>query len=270
MPQELLPPPAATVTIHVGALGFPAIAPTRRSADNGHYFRAANEAWQAGMAVRALGLLHCLGAGSVGYFTYLLSLANPRWLTGWNQHHGMGLRNDTTTGTAPFVRGDWAYRRPIWFAVRRLVWLVSQSSDAEVLYAERGAIVLQFTARSGFGMFDKSWKYLTIAWVDQYAMNEKAVYDENNPDTRSGGIYLTFPGSSHDLVDLVPVVTPLAVLDSLGYQDASEAWGAVSMSGSVVTGIGNLRALISPTDPVSTPAPFAIYPNAPCSSVEDE
>jgi hypothetical protein len=181
----------ADILTHFGAVAwsvsgvqFQALAPGEPS---GEYFEDNNLTYQAGMLVRRLLFIRALGSSRVLWHTYISNLADKSGLQGgeWGQFTANGLRNDLydslAVSSSPYPRQydgfsmrSSAWRRPSWFAYRRLLWLVDAADSISIVHADNGAFLLRLHSRAGFGApageaiaqrYDIAW----VAWLDEFS-----------------------------------------------------------------------------------------------------
>jgi hypothetical protein len=204
--------------------------------------------------VRCLASLVATGVDVVHWFCFMLSPTSRHGLaTVVGESATMGLHNDVDPGSGqyglPFQAAD-AYPRPAWYSFRRLVWLLAAAPDAaEVLYAERGFVVLRFTSILGIHIgpagesYSSGWRYAYLAWVDQHAANKSA----SNPDPRSGsGVFDLYDAANlgYQPLDLVPTIRSsrfASAVDGNGYAQVD------SLRWSVSGGMAGVRSF--PLDP---------------------
>jgi hypothetical protein len=183
------------------------------------YNENASDLFQAGELVRRLLLLRALGAQRICWHTLMSDIAPP-----WGGvFKTLGLRNDYNNpdyDPQPTVfQAQAAFRRPAWFAYRRLVWLISQADSVSVHKNSGYVTVVELTSKSGFDLpYDSEYglpapeglsppqRYSRafVAWVDQEAAQE-STYDLVLYDRAEAG---------YRLLSLVPTVTMVDLADS--------------------------------------------------------
>ena len=248
-------------TIHVGEMGFQAVGPANPQHNvTEEYYSPANETYQAGMAVRWFSTWSALGAGSAIWFTHIGGASDTSDTSGaWGKYQGMGLHGDTYDSADPanptYSAAAYGYRRPIWYALRRLNYLLSQcdSSGFQVYYADRGAVVITMQARSTFrfsdgdgGTGDTRLKFGAIAWVDEFADEPHTLYattDVVRP--AGGGISLFYKNlNNFEYVSLAPDVTTAAGTDANGYEATEPpVWPDVTHDAPAVAGVSSTSTL---------------------------
>ncbi len=170
----------------------------------GSYYYDSNPLLQAGMLVRRLLFCRVLGSSRVLWHTYMSTIKDKNKGWGYNanndqakgQYNANGLRNDlydsvmAVTAASPtsskrserqlwahsadgFRHERHAWRRPAWFAYRRLIWLMSEITSQEIVLSAAGATVIRLGCRGGFPYPRAAGKsdHVTawIAWLDQTA-----------------------------------------------------------------------------------------------------
>jgi len=132
-----------------------------------------SELLQAGMLVRRMVQLRALGVAPVGWHAYISTTKQEDEQGTWSYFTGMGLRRDVMGEREKFK--DRGFRRPGWYAMRRLAWLLSQSTNIEaVVNTSYGAVYKLTTPRgvaSPTAWEDRSaprrWNGVLVAWLDQ-------------------------------------------------------------------------------------------------------
>ncbi len=265
-------------TIHVGEMGFQAVGPAVPTSSSEEYYSPANETYQAGMAVRWFSTWSALGAGSAIWFTHTGGASDTSDTSGtWGKYQGMGLHGDTydsaDTANPTYSAAAYGYRRPIWYALRRLNYLLSQcdSSGFQVYYADRGAVVITMQARSTFrfsdgdgGTVDTGLQFGAIAWVDEFADEPDTVYATTDAVRQvGGGISLYYDDlATYQIVSVVPlVIADPTDTDANGYE-ATDApfWPPLGVAAPAVPVVSVVPASTSATSgrglPVGVPAGF--------------
>jgi len=142
------------------------------------YNPEASPEFQAGELVRRLLLLlHALGAERVSWHTFMSDIAP----SSWSLFSTTGLRNDY--GGA-FSQSANAWRRPSWFAYRRLLWLLSHADKLDTVTTGSGLVqIVELRSDKGFPIpYDlefqtlavikgpqRRYKRAYVAWMDQEA-----------------------------------------------------------------------------------------------------
>jgi len=117
------------------------------------YSEDASPLMQAGMLVRRLLYAKAKGASRVLWHTFMATL-DDRAGAFDTQYTANGLRNDlydlenSAHGAYPssnrtFTWYEHAWRRPSWYALRRLAWLLSRTSGSRVLVDQDSAVVIR-------------------------------------------------------------------------------------------------------------------------------
>jgi len=117
------------------------------------YSKDASPLMQAGMLVRRLLYAKAKGATRVLWHTFMATL-DDRAGAFDTQYTANGLRNDlydlehSQHGAYPssnetFTWYEHAWRRPSWYALRRLAWLLSRTSGSRVLVDQDSAVVIR-------------------------------------------------------------------------------------------------------------------------------
>lgn len=233
----------------VGAVGFPGVFPDGIPEIDvrAPYYNYANTLLQAGMLARYLCLFQAAGVSRSTWFcTYLQPMpgsANQSPIQ-WNKEGvGTGLHNDVYLQKLPgeyqnfAARGAW--RRPAWFTYRRVAWLLSLADGPGTLFENsEGRTVLRFRLRTRLSLrqdVSLGYRYLWVAWVDQYADSECLhgsfrLFSVDHPgpvgiSTMSMWLRDT-TGRGYDLLSLVPHVTELNIRpgesDDNGYRQVSD------------------------------------------------
>ncbi len=157
--------------------------------DPGISFQGTNELYQGAMVVRRLLMAYASGASR----SCLYSDFNEP--TPWNEPFekmwSTGLRNDVyvdssevmvsppwyfdATDADGFLQGTHAWRRPAWYALQRMVWLLHQAGSVELrAHPESRDVLIKLTASNGFRHPDDAdaepgdeitvWDEAWIAW----------------------------------------------------------------------------------------------------------
>ena len=155
------------------------------------------------------------------WHSYLAGVQSTQSASGWGLFSAHGLRNDLYSGTR-YRRSFDSWRRPSWFAYRRLVWLLGQASSVELLHNSGQVSLVRLTSTVGFrlpvdpessgsvdwdpgshGPSDAPWRYAYVAWMDQIAAAGRRWYLELwDPE-----------GAGYDLLSMVPSVQPYVEID---------------------------------------------------------
>jgi hypothetical protein len=226
--------------------------------EDGAFFQQMNMTYQAGLLVRRL--LHIAGLGSsrVLWHTFMANLNDKH--VGWGFDNGQakgqfnanGMRNDLfdRRHLGSEYPGDYdgfeqeqhAWRRPAWFAYRRLLWLVDSADTISIVHADRGTYLLKLVSNRGFGepTGDDSVRRRSVAWV--------AWMDQFSPDSQDHFI-VTLSGrtdSSYRVLSLAPAQAPTMVIrpgdggeypvgdDDLDWE--GDGFGQTTSSASTATG----------------------------------
>ncbi len=275
----------------IGAMCFPALAPDPMEGDkyftdeNPDYpdgnpeYLTTNPEYQAGILARRMLYAKALpdGPDIVTWYTFMADLACGEFReerTTWSRYTATGLRNEIygavpggqqtarindVRTAADFYYGCDAFRRPSWFTLRRVAWLLQRAERAELLYQDEHRYVLRLTASHSFeeelqlldvsGAEDAPWreaseswapssqrerpnaggaasvayKYAYVAWFDQQPGRGKSLEDSFSfwlADASEDG---------YQLLPLVPEVTydmSCGDTDANGYPDCETvSWG---------------------------------------------
>jgi hypothetical protein len=237
------------VGVSVGEIAFPATWPLGLVASDvqAPYYQHASELLQAAMLVRMLLVLRAKRVDHVYWFCHYLkpSSSSGGYPLTWNsEYQATGLRNDLSPPQVRYseFQSRGAYPRPAWYAFRRLVWLLGQTSarfGISIPVNGNGltAIRLRFRYPIRIGPdgreLQSSYKYAWVIWVDQFA-DSSCLHPA--PDERTYapvGAYLSdTAGTGYQYLSLVPEVTvdfAARTVDGNGYKDVSEVdwnWGS--------------------------------------------
>ncbi|MFZ5479296.1 MAG: hypothetical protein ACOZNI_21200 [Myxococcota bacterium] len=131
---------------------------------------------QAGMLFRYVVSILSRGPEMLLWHTFMSriaerGLASGTEIEGWTIFAAMGVRVDAIdTENNNFDRERHAFRRPSWYAFRRLVWLLQETSTISVLVNDGNAMLLRLRAADAFrSSIHDSYRYAYLAWVDQQA-----------------------------------------------------------------------------------------------------
>lgn len=285
---RVLTPLASEFTLGrtLGASGFPSRQPSAPG-DNSSFYADASGPEQAAMLIRRLATARGLGFEVASWFTFLNGPKSATELvTSLQTFDTMSLHNDVNDGH--HKQGDNAWPRPAWFAYRRLMWLLSVAPDVEVASAERGFVILRFTA-AGAGIalspegeaYHAPFKYAYMAWVDQHSGAA-----EINPDgTRSGGgsfelVDVSGADAPSHALSMVPSVSaPTGDVDENGYAVVTPdwhwaGWNAAARVSSVNGtfdggGFTIISVDVAVADPQANIAPLLLLSNAASCTVLD-
>jgi hypothetical protein len=274
-----------SLAISVGEIGFPSHFPsapvpsTGTVPGSGPWYADTSERLQAAKLIRCLATLVAKGVNAPSVFCFMLTPATAANLSVTIGFNTMGLHNDVVPmgGLASSFQADYAYRRPAWYSFRRLVWLLAAAPDrAEVLYADRGFVVLRFASFLGMSQgpdgasFTQTWKYAYVMWVDQYA---NIAYPGNHRQTRGYGSFELVDAlrTGYEVLDLVPAVTSSggAGVDVNGYaRPTSVDWttsagvDTVLLITSLEDGLVVLHGYVPPAGTSGRLEPFCFLTNA--------
>lgn len=221
-----------------GEVAFPAVFPAAGSTEiDAPYYDGTNPCLQAGMLARYLLTFRAAGLSRTYWFCPILNaltLNDDGNIATWgSKAAGTGLHNDVA-GRAEydhFARlGGW--RRPAWFTFRRVSWLLSLvKHHGAVVHNERGVTVLRFelksrltlesfTERAGVG---RGFRYLWVAWLDQYADDEclHAAHPMADPLIGSDSFWMVLWDAKARGYELVPLVPDLDESATPGERDAN-------------------------------------------------
>ena len=175
------------------------------------YYKGATPAYQAGMLVRRMLYAKAKGASRVLWHTFMARIVDMGANFG-RQYDANGLRNDLYLQGSDYYPDsykkllftNYAWRRPSWFSLRRLAWLLSRTRKLDFYYDSTNIVVILCEAKSNSGYrnpralagektttYSRAW----VAWMDQTASVDS--------------VRLTFRGTSSDftVLPLVPLVT---------------------------------------------------------------
>jgi hypothetical protein len=132
-----------------------------------------SDLFQAGMLVRRMVQFRALGVAPVGWHAYISSTKNADEQDTWSYFTGMGLRRDVLDEDEEFKKGG--FRRPGWYAMRRLAWLLSQSTSIEAVINTSYGAVVKLTTPRGIASPEaweersvpRRWDGVMVAWLDQ-------------------------------------------------------------------------------------------------------
>lgn len=146
------------------------------------YYKDTSPRFQAAMLVRHLAASLAAGATMASVFTFTfgtLASSTPYSLGytfgTWNTFFTMGTHNDVESPGAPYSRAPDCWRRPLWYAFRRLAWLVNHASAVSAAHHARGCTVVQLDLRVPVGIgpdgapLRRGWRRAFLVWLDQYA-----------------------------------------------------------------------------------------------------
>ena len=280
-----------SLTLSIGEIGFPAAWPegTPDADIIALFYEGATEEFQGAMMVRSASLLRALGVDHIYWFTHLLepmTKGRDGVINRWGSEvAATGLHNDLSQpGVAPYddfqARG--AYRRPTWYAYRRLVWLFGQCGAHGVTREHNStgvtAIRLNFSGRLRVGpdgaYLQRAWKYAWIIWVDQYA--DSVCLHSWAAERRDDAFVILYDseGASYELLPLVPSVSvdwEERAVDANGYKAVDDVdWHPAGWDGALASAVeeveGNhfhkLQFTIRKASPETAFAPLCILTNA--------
>ncbi|MFH1467828.1 MAG: hypothetical protein ABIO70_25815 [Pseudomonadota bacterium] len=161
-----------------------------------------------------------------------------------------------------FLQGTHAWRRPAWFALRRLVWLRARAWRLETIFSSpTGAWVLRLSARGGFrspqapfhDATDPGYAYAYICWLDPVDAASSAAHSFT---------LRLFGEGDWEVLPLVPIVT----CSASGLPDENGFPALESLDWSVTPQLntasrtfpGAFGVQVFPADPTSNPAPICV------------
>jgi hypothetical protein len=301
MRAEVVEPLAAVgfnLTISIGEIGFaatwPSATPVGEISDN--YYTGSNALFQGAMLLRLLAVARAAGVAHIYWFCHYLKPATAdgtspsRWA---GEVMASGLHNDLhdppgTNYTIFASTGAW--RRPSWFAFRRLTWLFEQARTHGVrLYTnERGLTAIRFRMRSplthgptgqALGI-DVSFEYAWVLWLDQYS-DSACLHPGGDGLPPSVTVFLwNMAETSYAFLPIVPAVEPdsvdgdratyeykPAIVDwYFGYDIRDPEWRNAVRPGHGVRmnsrGVSYIQLTLSQADPADAPNPVCILTNA--------
>ncbi|MFH1465369.1 MAG: hypothetical protein ABIO70_13360, partial [Pseudomonadota bacterium] len=173
-----------------------------RQPEDDTYYENNTLAHQGGMLVRRM-LAAITQATPPTFVTWYSSMDGlTSAISGWDLYSSTGIRNvlfiDTSGGAAAaepqgpfpaepeyFVCQVHAWRRPAWYALRRLAWLRARSAVIEQVYSnpDCGAMAIRLVARDGFLPPEAlsspqevtTYRYAYVCWLDQQGAAEDSV-----------------------------------------------------------------------------------------------
>jgi hypothetical protein len=193
-----------TRSLSTGEIGFQAV--EKETAAAVPYYPEANPVFQASMLVRLLLLAKGSGVERIAWHTFM-SIPRAPESRAWDLYTSMGLRNDV--GPDPgFMQNHDAWRRPSWFALRRLTWLFGQATSVTI-HRNDPRICVQMYSTKGFSTNPMATSargpsHAYIAWIDQY---------QDGMGLASGLLTLraSLPGATYETLSLVPSVDEAVV-----------------------------------------------------------
>lgn len=216
-----------TLTWAVHPAGFPAEQPAAPDRSDVSWSSFASPMTQAGMVVRLLLTALSQGAEIASWHTHLAGIKG-RLGDGWTKYQAMGVRDDLSAGAIEDFRADTdAFRRPSWYAFRRLSALLSGGTTVELIHSSSTHLVVLLLSRStGFsetapeltplvsGTSSKKYKYAYIAWLDQTSsVDEESFFLLDRADPLSTGVLST---AAFARLSLAPAVEHTSTATSTG------------------------------------------------------
>ncbi len=289
----------ADVLAHFGAIAwsisgiqFQALAPDIAEDGNdssfGAFYQNDNLTYQAGMLVRRLLFARALGSARVLWHTYIANIGDKHGGEGadWGQFTANGLRNDLydsrAVATSPyplqysnFSMNASAWRRPSWFAYRRLLWLVDAADSITIVHAEDGVFLLKLRAQAGFGdpageaitrRFSVAW----VAWLDEtvgWEVGSFSVQLSSRGTVNPGGV------ASFRALGLAPAQVSTMVIQDGAEGDWPQGDDALDWDGDgfgqtgshAVAGGSGITLTVRRASP-DNPAPLCILTDLECAS----
>ncbi len=286
----------------MGAIGFPAELPLvpdhipSKTNPGDQYYGGTTPKYQAGMVVRRLLYSLARGAKTAFQYTHMATLADQTKQEGqteqqdgkWLMLASSGIRNDAFNPWASgedwhnpadsedFLQEDHAWRRPAWYSVRRLAWLLHQTGMIEPIFADNArGVALRLTAIERYAStFDgvlatssqlrpgeetpiQAGRYALIAWQDELRCT-------SGDDLRLELSKLAT--QSWRLLSLIPDVDPSTTTpaDRLNYPEGELVdWSGGRNDGggwttATVTRTATLEVTVPRADPEENPAPLCL------------
>ena len=251
--------------------GFPPAAPAARGDP---YYVDTNDKFQAAMLVRQFLVIRARGVRSVSWFTF----KQGSWdgtTAGWTSNNWTtGLHNDIGVGV---TAKNGAWRRPAWFALRRLVWLLGRCrrDGVTLLQNHQGLTLIRLTFRgSGLSVgpgglpLSRAYRFGYVMWLDQFADDVNYHSGADLAPAPVADVYVdgsrVADTSGMDLLSLVPDVTHAALglgadADGDGYDDATPNWSWTGWDRALDRLSSGLR--LRKADPLTVIAPVCFLSN---------
>ena len=289
--KVIRPAAAAGIVLHqtMGATDFPAEAPPTPGLGESYtsaYYAASNRLLQAGMLVRYFALCVAKGLDLVGVFTFHFgemasSTPFPNYtLSMWKDYDCAGVHNEVYSAEdGRPSQGGTCWRRPSWFALRRLVWLKAQSGLWSLVANEVGLTVVEVQLPSGVATgpdgtpFAQSWRRAYLMWYDQLA-DSTSFHSGRVGGATARVAFLDRRALGYELVPVAPDVDPgTPGVNALGYAERGQTWGwssgsatwssaAPDASASSSGGVRRFEIELVKASPSSAPLPILMFTDA--------
>ncbi len=281
----------------MGAIGAVADLPVDPNEDEDQYYTGTTPKYQAGLVVRRL--LYCLaqGARTVFHYTHMASLQDQsaRRRHQWLMLASSGMRNDVYNilssdswrnppDADSFEQEKHAWRRPAWFALRRLAWLMHQTAGYQIVKEEESeGLVLLLEAVDRYGSPEwvpgsgasRPWEEPLSEQPGRFAL---VLWQDELRSTASRDLEHTVLGCPEDgwrLLSLLPDVDPSGTLHAFpgpldfpqgegldweGHRTDGGGWTTATITTLAAGPVGGerLRLAMPRADPDENPAALCV------------